>query len=38
MCSMSPGRARWDSNSSGPKAEWKRSIPPTETDPIVSPW
>ena len=38
MSSMLPGSARWDSKRSGPKVEWKRGMPPTETDPIVSPW
>ncbi len=34
----SPARAASVSNSSGRYSEWKRSIPPTDTDPIVSPW
>ena len=38
MCPTSPGSACQASNSSGPKQAWKRSIPPTETEPIVSPW
>ena len=35
---MSPGAVRIPSNSSGRKSVWKRSMPPTETEPIVSPW
>ena len=38
MSSMSPGFARCDSKRSGSKVPWKSGIPPTETEPIVSPW
>ena len=36
--SASPGSACSVSNRSGRYVAWKRSIPPTETEPIVSPW
>ena len=38
MCAASPGSALSVSNRSGWYIEWNRSIPPTDTDPIVSPW
>jgi hypothetical protein len=38
MSAASPGSAFSVSNRSGSYSEWKRSIPPTETEPIVSPW
>ena len=34
----SPGSALSVSNRSGRYIEWKRSMPPTDTEPIVSPW
>ena len=36
--SASPGSACQVSNSSGLYCEWKSSIPPTDTEPSVSPW
>ncbi len=38
MSPASPGSACQVSNSSGRYSEWKSSIPPTDTEPIVSPW
>ena len=38
MSAASPGSAFSVSNRSGWYIEWKRSIPPTDTEPIVSPW
>ena len=38
MSAVSPGSAMCASNSSGRNRVWKRSMPPTETDPSVSPW
>ena len=34
----SPAGTRCASNSSGRYIEWNRSIPPTDTEPTVSPW
>ena len=38
MSATSPGSAFSVSNSSGSYSEWNRSMPPTDTEPIVSPW